>query len=133
MIDRAYMLDLNVPEMTALIGGMRAFGANFDGSNLGIFTKRPGVLSNDFFVNLLDISTQWKKSEKSAGIYEGIDRKTGELKWKASPVDLVFGSNAELRAIAEVYGAKNGEKKLVQDFVKAWVKVMEADRFDLKK
>ncbi|MES2677430.1 MAG: catalase/peroxidase HPI [Pseudomonadota bacterium] len=133
LIDRAYMLNLTVPEMTALIGGMRVLNTNSDNSNYGVFTKKPGVLSNDFFVNLLDMSTKWSKSEKSESIYEGRDRKTGELKWQATPTDLVFGSNSELRAVAEVYAEDNNKEKFVKDFVKAWTKVMNADRFDLKK
>ncbi len=132
LIDRAYLLDLSVPEMTALVGGMRVLDANSGANKYGVFTKKPGVLSNDFFINLLDMSTEWKKSDKD-GIYEGFDRKTGELKWQATPVDLVFGSSSELRAIAEVYAANDGKEKFVKDFVKAWVKVMNADRFDLKK
>jgi catalase-peroxidase len=131
LIDRAYLLNLTVPEMTALVGGMRVLGTNFDNSEYGVFTKKVGVLSNDFFVNLLDIDNEWKKSEKSEGVYEAKNRKTGEVKWKATPIDLVFGSSSELRAIAEVYGANDGKEKFVKDFVKAWTKVMNADRFDL--
>lgn len=133
LIDKAYMLDLTVPEMTALIGGMRVLNTNSDNSDYGVFTKKPGVLSNDFFINLLDMSVEWKKSAKSEGLYEALDRKTNEVKWTATPVDLVFGSSSELRAISEVYAANDGKEKFVKDFVKAWVKVMEADRFDLKK
>lgn len=132
MIDKAYMLNLSVPEMTVLVGGLRVLGANHKGGTHGVFTKNPGVLKNDFFVNLLDMSTEWKKSE-TEGLYEGFDRKTGEKKWTATPVDLIFGSHAELRAIAEVYAAKDGQKKFVNDFVAAWTKVMDADRFDLRK
>lgn len=132
LVERAHYLSLTVPEMTVLVGGLRALGANSDGSNNGIFTDRPGTLSNDFFVNLLDMSTQWKKSVKQEGLYEGLDRKTGKLKWTATPVDLVFGSHAELRAIAEVYAANDGHEKFVQDFVKAWNKVMQLDRFEVK-
>jgi catalase-peroxidase len=131
LVDKANMLSLSVPEMTVLIGGMRALGANAGGSKHGILTKTPGTLSNDFFVNLLDMSTEWKKSKKSKGVYEGHDRKSGALKWTATPVDLIFGSNAELRAIAEVYAADDGKKKFVSDFVQAWTKVMRLDRFDL--
>lgn len=130
MVDRAALLNLTVPEMTVLIGGMRALGANANNSTHGIFTKRPGVLSTDFFVNLYDMSTEWVKSKKE-GLYEGRDRKTGQLKWTATPVDLAFGSSAELRAIGEVYASDDGKKKFVQDFVKAWTKVMRLDRFDL--
>ena len=132
MIDRANMLGLTVPEMTALVGGMRALGANSSNSNHGIFTKKPGTLNNDFFINLLDMSTEWKKSSKEKGVYEGYDRKTGKLKWTGTSVDLIFGSHSELRAIAEVYGANDGKRKLVKDFARAWSKVMQADRFDLR-
>jgi len=133
LIDRANMLTLTVPEMTVLIGGLRVLGANYGGSKHGVFTDNPGTLSNDFFVNLLDMSTKWTKSSKAKGIYNGIDRKTGKVKYTATSVDLVFGSSSELRAIAEVYAADDGKRKFVEDFVKAWVKVMQLDRFDLKK
>lgn len=132
LVERANYLTLSVPEMTVLVGGLRALGANSDGSKNGIFTSKPGTLSNDFFVNLLDMSTQWKKSAKTEGLYEGVERKTGKVKWTATPVDLIFGSHAELRAIAEVYAANDGHEKFVQDFVKAWDKVMMLDRFDVK-
>lgn len=132
LIDKAQLLTLTAPELTVLIGGMRALNANFDGSQHGIFTDRPGVLTNDFFVNLLDMSTQWKSASSDNEIYEGTDRKTGEKKWTATRADLVFGSNAELRAIAEVYASEDARIKFVNDFVAAWVKVMNADRFDLK-
>ena len=131
LVDRANMLTLTVPEMTVLIGGMRTLGANSDNVKHGIFTNKPGTLSNDFFVNLFDMSTQWKKSEKTEGLYEGLDRKTGKVKWTATPVDLVFGSHAELRAVAEVYAANDGREKFVNDFAKAWNKVMMLDRFDV--
>ncbi|MGM8227772.1 catalase/peroxidase HPI [Cellvibrio sp. ARAG 10.3] len=131
LVDRANVLTLTVPEMTVLVGGMRALGANSDNTKNGIFTNKPGTLSNDFFVNLLDMSTQWKKSEKTEGLYEGLDRKTGKVKWTATPVDLVFGSHAELRAVAEVYAANDGREKFVNDFAKAWNKVMMLDRFDV--
>ena len=131
MVDKADRLTLTIPEMTVLIGGMRALGANAGASGHGIFTDRPGTLSNDFFVNLLSMETAWTKSSKEAGIYEGRDRNTGELKWTATPVDLVFGSHAELRSVAEVYAASDGEQKFVSDFVDAWVKVMNLDRFDV--
>lgn len=131
LIEKASYLNLTVPEMTVLVGGMRTLGANAEGSSYGVFTDRPGTLSNDFFVNLLDMSTKWSKSTKAEGIYEGIDRQTGELKWKATPVDLIFGSNAELRAVSEVYAADDADEKFVNDFVKAWIKVMRLDRFDL--
>ncbi len=131
LVDRANLLTLNVPEMTVLIGGLRALDANTGGLDHGVFTDRPGTLSNDFFVNLLDMSTQWTKSASTDGVYEGRDRTSGALKWTATPVDLIFGSNSELRAIAEVYGADDGGDKFVQDFVDAWVKVMTLDRYDL--
>jgi catalase-peroxidase len=131
LVERANLLTLTVPEMTVLVGGMRVLNANAEGSEHGVFTKRPGILSNDFFVNLLDMGTNWQKSTKSEGIYEGLDRKTGHVKWTATPVDLIFGSHSELRAIAEVYAAEDGKEKFVRDFVSAWNKVMNLDRFDL--
>ena len=133
LVEKADLLGLTVPEMTALVGGMRAMGANANGSKHGLFTENPGQLSNDFFVNLLDMATQWSKAEDADGIYEGRDRATGELKWTATPVDLVFGSNSELRAVAEVYSSEDGEENFVRDFVAAWTKVMTADRFDLER
>jgi catalase-peroxidase len=129
LVQKADLLTLTAPEMTVLVGGMRALGANAGGAANGVFTDQPGTLSNDFFVNLLDMSTKWTKSSKADGIYEGHDRATGKLKWKATPVDLVFGSHAELRAIAEVYAENGGEEKFVADFVDAWNKVMTLDRF----
>ncbi len=131
LIDKANYLTLTVPEMTVLIGGMRTLNANAGSSQNGVFTDKPGTLSNDFFVNLLDMSTKWVKSSKAEGLYVGLDRKTGDAKWTATPVDLVFGSNAELRAISEVYAFNDLKEKFVNDFVKAWVKVMRLDRFDL--
>jgi catalase-peroxidase len=131
LVDRADMLTLTVPEMTVLVGGMRALGANTGGSKQGVFTNRPGTLSNDFFVNLLDMNTKWQKSSKTEGVYEGLDRASGKLRWTASPVDLVFGSHSELRAVAEVYAAEDGREKFVRDFVEAWAKVMSLDRFDV--
>ncbi len=131
LVDRASLLTLTVPEMTALVGGLRVLDANTGDFNHGVFTDRPGTLSTDFFVNLLDMSTQWTKADKAEGIYEGRDRKSGELKWTATPVDLVFGSHAELRALAELYAANDGHDKFMQDFVAAWTKVMTLDRFDL--
>ena len=131
MVDKAALLNLTVPEMTVLVGGMRALGANAGGSTHGIFTDRAGTLSNDFFVNLLDMSSEWSKSSSEAGIYEARDRETGELRWTATPVDLVFGSHAELRAVAEVYAENGGEERFVNDFVAAWHKVMMLDRFDV--
>ena len=130
LVDKANLLTLTVPEMTVLVGGMRALGANTSGSSHGVFTDQPGTLSNDFFVNLLDMSTKWSKSSESEGVYEGHDRKTGKLRWKATPVDLVFGSNSELRAIAEVYAANDAKQMFVSNFVDAWTKVMTLDRFD---
>ena len=132
LVEKANLLTLSVPEMTALVGGMRALNANAGQAAHGVFTNRPGTLSNDYFVNLLDLSTQWSKSATIEGIYEGRDRSSGALKWTATPVDLVFGSNAELRAVAEVYAAADGKQRFVQDFVKAWDKVMNLDRFDLR-
>jgi catalase-peroxidase len=129
LVEKADLLTLTAPEMTVLVAGMRALDANAGSAAYGVFTDRPGTLSNDFFVNLLSMSTKWTKSSKEAGIYEGHDRVTGELKWKATPVDLVFGSHAELRAIAEVYAENGGEEKFVADFVDAWTKVMTLDRF----
>jgi catalase-peroxidase len=129
LVDKANQLTLTVPQMTVLIGGLRALNANQAHSSHGVFTKRPGTLSNDFFVNLLDMSTQWSKSAQSEGLYEGRDRKTGQLKWTATPVDLVFGSNSELRAVAEAYAANDAHAQFVHDFVAAWTKVMALDRF----
>jgi len=131
LVEKADLLTLTAPEMTALVGGMRALDANVGSAAYGVFTDRPGTLSNDFFVNLLSMSTEWTKSAEVAGIYEGHDRVTGELKWQATPVDLVFGSHAELRAIAEVYAENGAQEKFVTDFVDAWTKVMTLDRFDL--
>ncbi len=133
LVDKADKLSLTPPEMTVLVGGMRALGANANDIEHGVFTSRPGTLSNDFFVNLLDMGTKWTKSGEEAGVYEGHDRATGELRWTATPVDLVFGSHAELRAIAEVYAEDGGDQKFVADFVDAWTKVMTLDRFDLEK
>ncbi|MGL6289881.1 MAG: catalase/peroxidase HPI [Silanimonas sp.] len=132
LVDRAALLGLGAPEMAVLIGGLRALDANVGGTKHGVFTTRPGTLSNDFFVNLLDMRTTWKRSAANADILEGRDRQSGELKWTGTVSDLVFGSNSQLRAIAEVYGEHGHEKKFVEDFVKAWTKVMEADRFDLR-
>jgi catalase-peroxidase len=131
LLDRANLLTLTAPEMTALIGGMRALNANFGQSEHGVFTKRPGTLTNDFFVNLLDMNTKWQKSTASEGVLEGRDRATGELRWTGTVVDLVFGSNSQLRAIAEVYACDDSKETFVQDFVAAWSKVMNLDRYDL--
>ena len=117
--------------MTALVGGMRALNANTGQAAHGVFTDEPGTLNNDFFVNLLDMSTKWTKSDKAEGIYEGRDRVTKEIKWTATPVDLVFGSNSELRAVSQAYASSDGEEQFVRDFVAAWTKVMSLDRFDL--
>ncbi len=131
LLERARLLNLSAPEMTVLLGGLRVLNANFGGSKHGVFTKRPETLSNDFFVNLLDMSTQWQRSAASAGVLEGRDRRTGELRWTATSVDLVFGSNAQLRAIGEVYASSDAQADFVRDFVAAWNKVMTLDRFDL--
>jgi catalase-peroxidase len=131
LVDRAYMLRLTGPEMTALIGGMRALGANHRGTQLGVFTDRPGTLTNDFFVNLLDMGIEWSVSSSAENVYEGRDRATGETKWTATAVDLVFGSSSQLRALAEVYATDDAKEKFVRDFVAAWTKVMNLDRFDL--
>ena len=131
MVDRANLLNLTVPEMTVLVGGMRAMDANSGGADHGVFTDRPGTLSNDYFVNLLDNGTVWTKSAKAEGIYEGRDRASGKVKWTGTPVDLIFGSHAELRAIAEVYASRDGGQKFVDDFIDAWVQVMRSDRFDI--
>lgn len=132
LVDKANMLQLTVPEMTVLVGGLRALNANTGAAAHGVFTSKPGALTNDFFVNLLDMSTKWNKSTKADGVYEGVDRKTGQLKWTATPVDLIFGSNSELRAVAEVYASADGKERFVQDFVKSWTKVMNLDRFDVR-
>jgi catalase-peroxidase len=131
LVDKAQLLNLTAPEMTALIGGMRVLNANHGGSQHGVFTKRPGTLTNDFFVHLLDMSTIWKPISEDKDLFEGRDRATGALKWTATRVDLVFGSNAQLRALAEVYACNDSEQKFVRDFIAAWNKVMNADRFDL--
>jgi len=130
LVERANLLTLTVPEMTVLVGGLRSLDANANDLDHGVFTDRAGTLTNDFFVNLLDMSTEWSKGD-GQGVYEGRDRSSGELKWTATPVDLIFGSNSELRAVAEVYAANDGHDKFVQDFVDAWTKVMTLDRFDL--
>ncbi len=132
LVERADLLTLTVPEMTVLLGGLRSLNANTGGVSHGVLTDNPGVLSNDFFVNLLDMSTRWQKSENADGIYEGYDRANGELKWTTTPVDLIFGSNAELRAVSEVYASDNAQQQFASDFVAAWSKVMTNDRFDLK-
>jgi catalase-peroxidase len=134
LVDRAQLLTLTAPEMTVLVGGLRVLGANAGKSKLGVFTKRPETLTNDFFVNLLDMGTEWQPTNQSNGsgpVYEGRDRKTNQVKWTGSRVDLVFGSNSQLRAIAEVYACSDAKEKFVKDFVAAWSKVMNLDRFDL--
>jgi catalase-peroxidase len=131
LVDKAQLLRLSAPEMTVLVGGLRMLGANYDGSKHGVFTSQPGVLSNDFFVNLLDMSYVWKPVDDKKMLFEVRDRKTDQLKWTATRVDLIFGSNSELRALAEVYGASDAKEKFVRDFVAAWTKVMNLDRFDV--
>jgi catalase-peroxidase len=131
LVDKAQLLTLTAPEMTVLVGGLRVLGANAGGSRHGVFTKRPATLSNDFFVNLLDMGTEWRPKAGDEGVYEGVDRKTGEAKWTGTRVDLIFGSHSQLRAISEVYGSDDGHEKFVKDFARAWAKVMDLDRFDL--
>lgn len=133
LVDKAQLLTLSAPEMTVLVGGLRVLNTNFDHSEYGVFTNRKEALTNDFFVNLLDFGTTWKPLSDKKGVYEGCDRKTGTKKWMGTRVDLVFGSNSELRAIAEVYACEDAQSKFVQNFISAWVKVMNLDRFDLKK
>jgi catalase-peroxidase len=130
LVDRAQLLTLTAPEMTVLVGGLRVLGANAGQSKHGVFAKRPGLLTNDFFVNLLDMSTQWQPAG-SDGVYEGRDRKTNAVKWTGTRVDLIFGSHSQLRAFAEVYACADSKEKFVKDFVAAWTKVMNLDRFDL--
>jgi len=131
LIDRAQLLTLTAPEMTVLVGGLRVLGANAGKSTHGVFTKRPETLSNDFFGNLLDMSTEWQPANGAEGVYEGRDRATGKVKWTGTRVDLIFGSNSELRALAEVYACTDSKEKFVKDFVAAWTKVMNLDRFEL--
>ena len=131
LVDKAQLLRLTAPEMTVLVGGLRVLGANAGKSTHGVFTKRPGELTNDFFVNLLDMSTEWRPAAGAEGVYEGRDRKTGEVKWTGTRVDLIFGSHSQLRALAEVYGSADAKEKFAKDFAAAWTKVMNADRFDL--
>jgi catalase-peroxidase len=133
LIDKAQLLTLTAPEMTVLVGGLRVLNTNFDKSQLGVFTSRTETLSNDFFVNLLDFGITWTATSDFQNVFEARDRKTGAVKWKASRVDLIFGSNSELRAVAEVYGCSDAQEKFVHDFVAAWTKVMNLDRFDLIK
>ena len=131
LVDRAFMLNLTAAEMTVLLGGMRALGANHGGTPHGVLTDRPGTLTNDFFVNLLDMRTEWKGSAEAENLYEGRDRATGEVRWTATAADLVFGSNSQLRALAEIYACDDAEEKFVRDLVAAWTKVMNLDRYDL--
>ncbi len=131
LIDRAQLLTLTAPEMTVLVGGLRVLGANAGQARHGVFTTAPGALRNDFFINLLDMGTVWTPLSEARDLFEGRDRKTGELRWTATRVDLVFGSNAQLRALAEVYASADAEAKFIQDFVAAWTKVMNLDRFDI--
>ena len=131
LVDRAQLLRLTGPELTVLVGGLRVLGANADGSKHGVFTATPGVLTNDFFVNLLDMRTQWRPVEGTDGVYEGRDRNTNALKWTGTRVDLIFGSHSQLRAFAEVYACAGSQEKFVKDFVSVWNKVMNLDRYDL--
>jgi catalase-peroxidase len=132
LVDKAQLLTLTAPEMTVLVGGLRVLGANYDGSSHGVFTQTPGVLSNDFFVNLLDFGITWSATSETQEVFEAKDRRTGETKWTGTRADLIFGSNSELRAIAEVYAQDDSAAKFKSDFVAAWNKVMNLDRFDLK-
>jgi catalase-peroxidase len=131
LVDKAQLLTLTAPEMTVLVGGLRVLDVNVGKSAHGVFTKRAQTLTNDFFVNLLDMGTEWKPTSEAADVFEGRDRKSGKVKWTGTRVDLVFGSNSQLRALAEVYGSSDAQAKFVQDFVAAWTKVMELDRFDV--
>jgi catalase-peroxidase len=131
LVDRAQLLTLTAPEMTVLVGGMRVLNSNFGQSQHGVFTKRPETLTNDFFVNLLNMSTTWKSTSEDEDVFEGRDRATGKLKWTGTCVDLIFGSNSQLRALAEVYAFEDSQEKFLHDFVAAWNKVMNLDRFDL--
>ena len=131
LVDKAQLMKLSAPEMTVLIGGMRVLNSNFDKSNIGVFTKKPETLTNDFFINLLDMGITWKETDSNEQLFKGRNRKTNKVEWIASRVDLIFGSNSQLRAIAEVYATEDAQKKFVNDFVSAWSKVMNLDRFDL--
>ncbi len=131
LVDKAQLLTLTAPEMTVLVGGMRVLKTNFDGSQHGVFTKRPEALTNDFFVNLLDMGTLWEAASEAGDVFEGCDRATGEQKWTGTRVDLIFGSNSQLRALAEVYACEDSQAKFVHDFVAAWTQVMNLDRFDI--
>jgi len=131
LVDKAQLMTLTAPEMTVLLGGLRALNINYNNAQHGVFTLRPGSLTNDFFVNLLDMSTTWKATSDAQNVFEGTDRTTGKVKWTGTRADLIFGSNSELRAIAEVYGCEDAQEKFVNDFVNVWNKVMNLDRFDL--
>lgn len=133
LVDKAQMLKLTPPEMTVIVGGMRALDANYDGSKHGVFTETPGKLTNDFFVNLLDIRYEWKAQDDKKELFNLVDRESGKTKWTATRADLIFGSNSELRALAEVYGANDAKEKFVKDFASAWSKVMNLDRFELRR
>ncbi|MDA3022393.1 MAG: catalase-peroxidase, partial [Actinomycetota bacterium] len=133
LVDKANLLGLNAPQLAVLVAGMRVLGANYKGSTVGVLTSSPGQLTNDFFVNLVDMSTAWTPADDTENLFEGKDRATGAVKWTASRVDLAFGSNSQLRAVAEVYAASDAKEKFVRDFIAAWTKVMNADRFELKK
>jgi catalase-peroxidase len=133
LVDRAALMGLTAPEMTVLVGGMRVLGANYDGSKAGVLTHKKETLSTDFFINILDIKYEWAQKAGDSNAFEAHDRKTGKVKWSATRSDLVFGSNSELRALSEVYASNDAEKKFIKDFVAAWTKVMNLDRFDLKK
>ena len=132
LVDKSQLLTLTAPETTVLVGGLRVLGANAGQSNHGVFTKKPETLTNDFFVNLLDMGTEWTAAPRTQGVFEGRDRRTGEVKWTATRVDLVFGSNSALRALAEVYASSDAREKFILDFVAAWTKAMNLDRFDLR-
>ena len=132
LIDRANLMKLTAPEMTVLLGGMRVLNTNFDNSDYGVFTNKPGALTNDFFINLIDMGTTWKETSEDEETFEGRDRKTKKIKWTGTRTDLIFGSNSQLRALAEVYATEDSSEKFTNDFVAAWTKVMNLDRFDLK-
>ena len=131
MVDKAQLLNLTAPELTVLVGGLRVLGTNYDGSHHGVFTDKPGVLTNDFFANLIDFGTTWNASNDAQTLFEGRDRKTGKVKYTATRADLIFGSNSELRAVAEVYACEDGQTQFVHDFVAAWTKVMNLGRYAL--
>ena len=133
LVDKANLMKLTAPEMTALIGGLRVLNTNYDHSSHGVFTKKPGTLTNDFFVNLLDMNTTWKEISDDEELFEGKDRKTQKVKWTGTRADLIFGSNSQLRAFSEVYACEDSKEKFVKDFIAAWTKVMNLDRFDLNK